>query len=115
MYGGLSPEINTLDKLRRIERPTDVPDTGIIFDLLWADPDEGIVGWQEGDRYDMAYSFGRDRVRAFLSKFGLSLVCRAKQIVEGGYDFFGDRCLVTIFSAPNYRCEFENAGGMMFV
>ena len=35
--------------------------------------------------------------------------------MEDGYEFFGDRQLVTIFSAPNYCGEFDNAGAMMSV
>lgn len=36
-------------------------------------------------------------------------------MVEEGYEFFAKRQLVTIFSAPNYCGEFENAGAMMSV
>lgn len=36
-------------------------------------------------------------------------------MVEDGYEFFADRQLVTIFSAPNYCGEFDNAGAMMSV
>lgn len=28
MHGGLSPELNQMEQIRRIIRPTDVPDTG---------------------------------------------------------------------------------------
>lgn len=35
--------------------------------------------------------------------------------MEEGYEFFAKRQLVTIFSAPNYCGEFENAGAMMSV
>jgi len=35
--------------------------------------------------------------------------------VEDGYEFFANRQLVTIFSAPNYCGEFDNAGAMMSV
>jgi hypothetical protein len=35
--------------------------------------------------------------------------------VEDGYEFFAKRQLVTIFSAPNYCGEFDNAGAMMSV
>ena len=31
------------------------------------------------------------------------------------YEFFGKRQLVTVFSAPNYCGEFDNAGAMMTV
>lgn len=36
-------------------------------------------------------------------------------MVEDGYEFFAKRQLVTIFSAPNYCGEFDNAGAMMSV
>ena len=37
------------------------------------------------------------------------------EVVEDGYEFFAKRQLVTLFSAPNYCGEFDNAGGMMSV
>ena len=40
---------------------------------------------------------------------------RTLQVVEDGYEFFAKRQLVTIFSAPNYCGEFDNAGAMMSV
>ena len=36
-------------------------------------------------------------------------------MVEDGYEFFAKRQLVTLFSAPNYCGEFDNAGSMMSV
>lgn len=35
--------------------------------------------------------------------------------MEDGYEFFARRHLVTLFSAPNYCGEFDNAGAMMSV
>lgn len=37
------------------------------------------------------------------------------KVVEDGYEFFAKRHLVTLFSAPNYCGEFDNAGAMMSV
>ena len=37
------------------------------------------------------------------------------QVVEDGYEFFARRQLVTLFSAPNYCGDYDNAGGMMTV
>ena len=45
----------------------------------------------------------------------MDLICRAHQVVEDGYEFFAKRLLVTLFSAPNYCGEFDNAGAMMSV
>ncbi|MBN3319329.1 PP1A phosphatase, partial [Atractosteus spatula] len=42
-------------------------------------------------------------------------LCVCSQVVEDGYEFFAKRQLVTLFSAPNYCGEFDNAGAMMSV
>ncbi|CAI5469752.1 unnamed protein product [Closterium sp. NIES-53] len=114
MHGGLSPELRSLEQIKKIGRPTDVPDAGLLCDLLWADPDKDIQGWGDNDR-GVSYTFGPDAVTEFLDKHDLDLVCRAHQVVEDGYEFFAKRQLVTVFSAPNYCGEFDNAGAMMSV
>lgn len=114
MHGGLSPDLTNLDQIRNIARPADVPDQGLVCDLLWSDPDKDISGWGENDR-GVSYTFGADKVAEFLKKHDLDLICRAHQVVEDGYEFFAKRKLVTIFSAPNYCGEFDNAGAMMSV
>ena len=114
IHGGLSPEMTSLGQIRSVVRPTEVPDTGLLCDLLWADPDQDIVGWGENDR-GVSFTFGHDVVAAFLKRQDLDLIVRAHQVVEDGYEFFAGRRLVTLFSAPNYCGEFDNAGAMMTV
>ena len=114
MHGGLSPELHNLQQIANIERPCDIPDIGLLCDLLWSDPDNKIRGWDENDR-GVSYVFGSDIVTNFLQKHDLDLIVRAHQVVEDGYEFFAERRLVTIFSAPNYCGEFDNAGAMISV
>ena len=45
----------------------DIPDTGLLCDLLWADPDKDIVGWGENDR-GVSFTFGEDVVMQFLRR-----------------------------------------------
>jgi len=114
VHAGLSPDLNSPEQIKRISRPTDVPDSGLLCDLLWSDPELDVAGWAENDR-GVSYTFGADVVGKFLSKHDFDLVVRAHQVVEDGYEFFADRQLVTIFSAPNYCGEFDNAGAVMAV
>ncbi|KAK1357201.1 Serine/threonine-protein phosphatase [Heracleum sosnowskyi] len=114
MHGGLSPDLTNLDQIRNITRPTDVPDSGLLCDLLWSDPSREVKGWGMNDR-GVSYTYGQDKVAEFLMQHDMDLVCRAHQVVEDGYEFFAERQLVTIFSAPNYCGEFDNAGAMMSV
>jgi len=103
-----------MEQLKTVKRPTDVADTGIVCDLLWSDPLRNQMGWGENDR-GVSFTFGEDVVTKFLEKHGLDLICRAHQVVEDGYEFFANRRLVTVFSAPNYCGEFDNAGAMLTV
>ncbi|KAJ8319398.1 hypothetical protein KUTeg_004489 [Tegillarca granosa] len=115
MHGGLSPDLTDLNMIRNMERPVDVPDSGLFCDLLWADPDNDITGWGENDR-GVSYTFGGDVVETFLEKHNLSLVARAHQVCIQYCNFINlQRYLVTLFSAPNYCGEFDNAAAVMIV
>ena len=37
MHGGLSPDLKTMEQIRRIVRPTDVPDNGILLETVFGD------------------------------------------------------------------------------
>ncbi|XP_064551950.1 serine/threonine-protein phosphatase alpha-3 isoform [Drosophila montana] len=113
-HGGLSPSLFTMDQIRMINRPCEIPEQGLLCDLLWSDPDEKTLGWGLNER-GVSYTFGADIVSSFLDRHGFSLICRAHQVVEDGYEFFAKRQLLTLFSAPNYCGEFDNAGAMMCV
>jgi len=115
VHGGLSPEVKTLEEIRLISRPTEVPDHGLVCDFLWADPDPEIDGWAENDR-GVSYIFGEDVVAAFLQKYNFDIIVRAHQVMADGFEFMANgRKLITLFSAPNYCGEFDNSGAMMII
>lgn len=87
MHGGLSPELKNLDQIKNIMRPTDVPDQGLLCDLLWSDPERGIEAYGDNDR-GVSFTFGEGVVRKFNEKHDIDLICRAHQVVEDGYEFF---------------------------
>ncbi|MFH4983499.1 hypothetical protein AB6A40_010208 [Gnathostoma spinigerum] len=113
-HGGLSPSLRSLDQINALKRPVEVEDTGLLCDILWSDPTEESLGWSPNER-GVSFVFGADVLRRFLRHMDLDLVVRGHQVVEDGYEFFGQRGLVTIFSAPNYCGEFDNAGAMMSI
>uniref|UniRef100_A0AC34GFT0 Serine/threonine specific protein phosphatases domain-containing protein n=1 Tax=Panagrolaimus sp. ES5 TaxID=591445 RepID=A0AC34GFT0_9BILA len=84
------------------------------IDLLWADPENWIKGWQQNTR-GVSYIFGQDVVVNACTKLNIDLVARAHQVVQDGYEFFANRRLVTIFSAPHYCGQFDNAAATMTV
>ena len=114
MHGGLSPELKNIQSISDISRPTDIPDTGLLCDLLWSDPDKDVVEYDENDR-GVSVIFGEKIVQDFNKKNDLDLIIRAHQVVDDGYEFFAQRQLITIFSAPNYCGEFDNSAGIMII
>jgi len=87
IHGGLSPDLKSIDQMRRIVRPTDIPDTGLLCDLLWADPEPETQGFDVNDR-GVSFTFGPDIVEDFLRRHEFDLIVRAHQVVEDGYEFF---------------------------
>ena len=66
---------------------------------------QDVIGWGDNDR-GVSYTFGRDIVRDFTSRHGISLICRAHQVVEDGYQFFEQRkvqcecCVYVLYIKP---------------
>ena len=123
MHGGLSKEMTALDQVKGITRPAKIPETGILCDLLWSDPsplssaelfnikkDE----WGDNDR-GVSFIFNETVVKRMIEKFDIDLIVRGHQVMEDGYQFFADRNLITIFSAPCYCGEFDNNASMLSI
>eukprot|EP01121_Diplochlamys_sp_Union-15-3_P013362 TRINITY_DN4138_c0_g1_i6.p1 TRINITY_DN4138_c0_g1~~TRINITY_DN4138_c0_g1_i6.p1 ORF type:complete len:254 (-),score=31.74 TRINITY_DN4138_c0_g1_i6:418-1179(-) len=79
MHGGLSPDLKNLEQIRRIKRPTDIPDAGLLCDLLWSDPEKDRKGWGPNDR-GVSVTFGANVIQNFLQDQDLDLICRAHQV-----------------------------------
>jgi serine/threonine-protein phosphatase 4 catalytic subunit len=111
VHGGLSPNINTIDEIRAIDRKREVPHEGPMCDLLWSDP-EDIKGWGLSPR-GAGYLFGDDACKSFNEKNGLKLICRAHQLVMEGYKWMFEQELVTVWSAPNYCYRCGNVASLL--
>lgn len=113
-HGGLSPHLEQIQQIDDLTRPTDVPHSGLMCDLLWADLNHTTSGWGPNER-GVSVSYAEDIVCQFLKRNDFDLICRAHEVMEDGYEFFADRKLITIFSAPNYCGEYDNAAAVVKV
>ncbi|XVE92197.1 hypothetical protein REPUB_Repub01dG0076300 [Reevesia pubescens] len=50
MHGSFSLDLTNLDQIRSLTCPTDVPDSGLLCDLLWSNPGRDTKGWGMNDR-----------------------------------------------------------------
>ena len=41
MHGGISDKITNLEALKKTKKPENIPDEGLLCDLMWADPEKG--------------------------------------------------------------------------
>ena len=116
MHGGLAQKLKNLDQLKEIKRPTEIPESGLLCDLVWSDPDENLrLDFKKNNERGISVCFSKETVEKFTEKNGLDLICRAHQVVEEGFQFFANMKLITIFTAPNYMEEFDNKGGILKV
>nr|GMC72432.1 serine/threonine-protein phosphatase PP-X isozyme 2 [Ipomoea batatas] len=105
VHGGLSPNINTIDQIRTIDRKQEVPHDGPMCDLLWSDPEDIVDGWGLSPR-GAGFLFGGGVVTTFNHANNIDYICRAHQLVMEGYKWMFNNQIVTVWSAPNYcyRC-----------
>jgi len=111
VHAGLSPSLDTLDCIRKLERIQEVPHEGPMCDLIWSDPDDR-CGWGISPR-GAGYTFGQDISEQYNHSNGLKLIARAHQLAMEGYNWCHERNLVTIFSAPNYCYRCGNQAAIM--
>ncbi|XP_041077610.1 serine/threonine-protein phosphatase 2B catalytic subunit alpha isoform isoform X1 [Polyodon spathula] len=125
VHGGLSPEINTLDDIRKLDRFKEPPAYGPMCDLLWSDPleDFGNEKTQEHFTHNTvrgcSYFYSYPAVCDFLQHNNLLSVIRAHEAQDAGYRMYrksqttGFPALITIFSAPNYLDVYNNKAAVL--
>ncbi|OAA68782.1 serine/threonine-protein phosphatase 2b catalytic subunit [Niveomyces insectorum RCEF 264] len=125
IHGGLSPELHTLDDLKKIDRFREPPTQGLMCDILWADPLEDFGSEKTSDFFlhnhvrGCSYFFSYQAACAFLEKNNLLSIIRAHEAQDAGYRMYrktrttGFPSVMTIFSAPNYLDVYNNKAAVL--
>jgi serine/threonine-protein phosphatase 5 len=111
-HGGIPvTEKVSLDDIRKIKRGCEPPESGLMSDLLWSDP-QPFPGKSPSKR-GVGYSFGPDITKAFLEHNNLKLLVRSHEVKEEGYLVEHGGLTITVFSAPNYCDTMGNKGAFI--
>ena len=112
VHGGISPHLKKITDINKINRFMKIPDSGLLCDLMWSDPNNSNDTWGINSR-GISCTYNSNAVETFLNNNNLQLVCRAHQLVSEGYKFSHNNKLITVFSAPNYCGNCGNDGAVM--
>ncbi|OZJ05413.1 Serine/threonine-protein phosphatase 2B catalytic subunit [Bifiguratus adelaidae] len=125
IHGGLSPELQTLDDLVKLDRFREPPTYGLLCDILWSDPleDFGAEKTHEFFTHNQvrgcSYFFSYHAVCAFLERNNLLSIIRAHEAQDAGYRMYRKvkstafPSVMTIFSAPNYLDLYNNKAAVL--
>lgn len=111
VHGGLSRDVRTIEDVMRLNRFSDIPVSGALCDLMWADPLNESVMWTDSTR-NAGTRFGSLASDEFLRANNLKLIVRAHQVMTEGCEYCQDQKVLTVFSAPNYEPLIGNKAGI---
>ena len=111
VHGGIPHYPTTLDEIRSVPRGREPPDSGLMSDLLWSDP-QPFPGKSPSKR-GVGFSFGPDISRRFLDDNNLKYIIRSHEVKDEGYLVEHDGQTITVFSAPNYCDSMGNKGAFI--
>ena len=111
VHGGLfSKDGVKIEEIKKINRFCEVPDTGLMSEILWADPCR--ENGRQPSKRGIGTSFGPDVSKAFLDDNGLELLIRSHESKMEGYEIEPCGNVITVFSAPNYCDTMKNKGAV---
>ena len=112
VHGGLfSKDGVTIEEIKKIDRFREIPESGLMSELLWSDPCK--ENGRQPSKRGVGMSFGPDVTKKFLDENKLNLLIRSHEVKMEGYEVEADGKVITIFSAPNYCDQMGNKGAII--
>ena len=113
IHGGLSPDLKKLEEINKLERKKEIPENGIITDLIWSDPNEEVDEYVPSKK-GAGQFYGEKAVQNFLKEnSNIEMIIRSHELVDNGYKYQFNNKLLTVFSAPNYGERLDNIGSVL--
>lgn len=125
VHGGISPGIETLADIAKINRFREIPTKGPMCDLLWSDPvpefdtQEDDATFKPNDVRGCSYTYNFKACSDFITKNNLLTIIRAHEVQSEGFNLSKKHpqtkfpVLITTFSAPNYLDQFQNKAAVI--
>jgi len=125
VHGGISPQIETIEDIEKLDRFMEPPTSGPMCDLLWSDPvsefnlDEGNRKFMPNSVRGCSYSYSFKACCDFIQRNNLLSIIRAHEVQAEGFLLSKNNektkfpALITIFSAPNYLDQYQNKGAVI--
>ncbi|KAI0281767.1 Metallo-dependent phosphatase-like protein [Russula aff. rugulosa BPL654] len=135
VHGGISPELNVVADIDRINRFMEPASAGLLCDLLWADPvpnfghetepspHSSLIPrgqlWGHNTTRGCSFYYTYEAVIKFLQRNDLLGVIRGHEAQDAGYAMFRKTptkkfpSVITVFSAPNYLDAYRNRGAIL--
>ena len=124
IHGGISPNIDRILDITKLNRFTEPPKTGAMCDMLWSDPcdkdnEAASICWLENSTRGCSYIFGAQAATPFLARNDIISILRAHEAQMEGFKMYnwnpqlGFPSVITVFSAPNYCDVYNNKGAVI--
>lgn len=122
-HGGISPSINLVNEINKLDRFDEPPSKGLFCDVLWSDPHPAydttsLSGFSINMQRNCSWFYTYQATCEFLERNNLQGIVRGHEVQVDGYTLYKKYkhlpSVVTMFSAPNYCDAYNNDGAFMF-
>ncbi|OHT12009.1 Serine/threonine-protein phosphatase PP1 isozyme 1 [Tritrichomonas foetus] len=108
VHGGLSPKLNDLSDIERINKPILDFSNPLVEDLVWSDPSKiGACDFLPSTRRHGCI-FGSVAVNSFYEKTGITAIIRGHSFIMEGAEMYPHLNILSVYSSSSYDSQIPN-------